>query len=264
MLAIDTPHPAHKKLSLFHRFSRKSAQQHSNPVDNYVAFNNAVRPPSRLRLDLPAPLSSPRTPSLSSGSSISSDEDSILDFPRPPSPHLTQDKAHREYLKYSHAQRIEILPIARRRLSYASSTSSSSTCSSRVPADAIPTKSFPSSAHGKVRVSPWNVYLPPAQVHALYLGFLPSETSDKWYIFSEGPDPTGKLKVHFHRSPTGIKVAELFIVIDVKGEGAGKIVGIKWVGGEGVGSGRMDGTQVKYLVQTTVWSVMGFELEDED
>lgn len=74
----------------------------------------------------------------------------------------------------------------------------------------------------------------------------------------------GKLKVHFHRSTTGIKVAELFVVIDVKGEGAGKIVGIKWVGGEGVGNGRMDGSQVKYLVQTTVRSVMGFELEDGD
>ena len=47
---------------------------------------------------------------------------------------------------------------------------------------------------------------------------------DKWYIYSEGPDQTGKLKVHFHRSWTGLKVAELFVVMDTKGEGAGKIV----------------------------------------
>jgi len=126
----------------------------------------------------------------------------------------------------------------------------------------MPTKPFPSAAHGKVRVSPWDVFLPPAQVHALYLGFMPSETSDKWFIYSEGPDPMGKLKVHFHRRSTGTKVAELFVVIDVKGEGAGKIVGIKWVGGEVVGNGRMDGSQVKFLIQTTVRSVMGFELED--
>lgn len=72
----------------------------------------------------------------------------------------------------------------------------------------------------------------------------------------------GKLKVHFHRRSTGTKVAEIFVVIDVKGEGAGKIVGIKWVSGEGVANGRMDGSQVKFLVQTTVRSVMGFELED--
>lgn len=126
----------------------------------------------------------------------------------------------------------------------------------------MPTKPFPSSAHGKVKVSPWDVYLPPAQVHAFYLGVMPSEMSDKWFIYSEGPDPMGKLKVHFHRSSTGTKVAELFVVIDVKGEGAGKILGIKWVGGEGVGNGRMDGSQVKFLVQMTVRSVMGFELED--
>lgn len=74
----------------------------------------------------------------------------------------------------------------------------------------------------------------------------------------------GKMKVHFHRSLTGTKVAELFVIIDVKGEGAGKIVGIKWVGGEGVGNERLDGNQVKYLVQTIVEDVFNFELEDED
>ncbi|KAH7406470.1 hypothetical protein DE146DRAFT_607569 [Phaeosphaeria sp. MPI-PUGE-AT-0046c] len=267
MLGTDTPQVAHKKLSLFRHFSRKSGDKHNDPIDNYVAYNNAVRPPSRLRLDLPGPLSSPTlslTPSLSSGSSVSSNDESILEFPRPPSPHLTKDKAYRKGQTYTYAHRIEIPSRVRERRSHESSSSSTSTCSNRVLAEALPTKPFPSAAHGKVRVSPWNVYLPPAHVLALYLGFLPNESREKWFIYSEGPDPMGKLKVHFHRSITGTKVAELFVVIDVKGEGAGKIVGIKWVGGEGVGNGRMDGSQVKYLVQTTVRSVMGFDLEDGD
>jgi hypothetical protein len=97
----------------------------------------------------------------------------------------------------------------------------------------------------------------------LYLGYLPHEMSDKWFIYSEGPDVMGKLKVHFHRSWTGTKIAELFVVMDVKGGGAGKIVGIKWIGGDDVSSGgRMNGSEVKYLIQTTVSSVMGVEFED--
>jgi hypothetical protein len=97
----------------------------------------------------------------------------------------------------------------------------------------------------------------------LYLGYLPYEMSDKWFIYSEGPDALGKLKVHFHRSWTGTKIAELFVVMDVKGGGAGKIVGIKWDGGEDLGSGRMSGGEAKYLVRTTVQWVLGVELEDE-
>jgi hypothetical protein len=72
----------------------------------------------------------------------------------------------------------------------------------------------------------------------------------------------GKLKVHFHRSLTGTKVAELFLVMDVKGEGAGKIVGIKWNGGDGVGNGRMHGDEARYLVRKIVQTELGFELED--
>jgi hypothetical protein len=96
----------------------------------------------------------------------------------------------------------------------------------------------------------------------LYLGYLPYERSDKWYIYSEGPDAMGKLKVHFHRSWTGTKIAELFVVMDVKGGGAGKIVGIKWNGGEDVGSGRMSADEAKYLVGSTVKWVLGADLED--
>lgn len=100
------------------------------------------------------------------------------------------------------------------------------------------------------------------QVHRLYMGYLPQEMSDKWFVYSEGPDQMGKLKVHFHRSWTGAKMAELFVVMDVKGEGAGKIVGLKWNGGDDVGSGRMRAEEAKYLVRTTVKCVLGMELED--
>jgi hypothetical protein len=113
-----------------------------------------------------------------------------------------------------------------------------------------------------VAVAPWDIYLPPAQVHALYMGYAPREMSDKWFIYSEGPDAMGKLKVHFHRSWTGQKIAEVFVVMDVKGEGAGKILGVKWNAGGDVGSGRMTGDEAKYLVRTTVRWVLGVELEE--
>jgi hypothetical protein len=96
----------------------------------------------------------------------------------------------------------------------------------------------------------------------LYLGHQPVEISDKWFIYSEGPDAMGKLKVHFHRSYTGTKMAELFVVMDVKGEGAGKIVGIKWNGGDDMGSGRMNGDEATFLVRNTIRDVLGFDLED--
>ena len=96
----------------------------------------------------------------------------------------------------------------------------------------------------------------------MYLGYLPQEMSDKWFIYSEGPDAMGKLKVHFHRSWTGAKMAEMFMIMDVKGEGAGKIVGIKWNAGDDVGAGRMNAVEAKYMVRTTVRWVLGVGLEE--
>lgn len=96
------------------------------------------------------------------------------------------------------------------------------------------------------------------------MGFLPQEMCDKWFIYSEGPDPMGKLKVHFHRSWTGVKMAELFVVIDTKGEGAGKVVGLKWNAGDNVGSGRMRPEEAKYLIRSTVRCVLGVSLEGGD
>lgn len=84
---------------------------------------------------------------------------------------------------------------------------------------------------------------------------------DKWFIYSEGPDHSGKLKVHFHRSWTGLKVAELFVVIDLRGEGAGKIVGIKWDGGKTTNG--MDIGEVKYTIEMVCRWVLRIDLEAE-
>jgi len=108
-------------------------------------------------------------------------------------------------------------------------------------------------------ITPWDIFLHPQQVHSLYLGHLPRSLSDKWFIYSEGPDALGKLKVHFHRSWTGLKIAELFVVMDVKGEGAGKIVGIKWNGGWE--TNRMSEGEAKFAVRGAVGD-MGVKLEE--
>lgn len=85
--------------------------------------------------------------------------------------------------------------------------------------------------------------------------------SDEWFVFSEGPDINGKLKVHFHRAWTGLKVAELFVVMDLKGEGAGKIVGIKWNGSEQ--TSRMGCEEAKSTIRGGCRTVLSVELEGE-
>ena len=82
---------------------------------------------------------------------------------------------------------------------------------------------------------------------------------DKWFVYAEGPDLSGKCKVHFHRSWTGLKMAELFLVVDLRGEGAGKIVGIKWDGSEETNG--MIEEEVKYMVEMVCAFVMGVGLE---
>ncbi|KAF2822535.1 hypothetical protein CC86DRAFT_373027 [Ophiobolus disseminans] len=250
--------PSHKKFSLFRRFSRRTSDEHISTT-NHDAYNAVVRPPARLHkrnTESAPPLSPPLSPARSKN-------DSLLDLKRSPSPHLTKDKAYRKDRTITYTQRFEIPQVVRERLSRESSSSSkASTSSQRVQANAIATKPWPSTPHTQIKVAKWDVFLPPAQVHGLYLGYLPQEMSDKWFVYSEGPDTMGKLKVHFHRSWTGAKIAELFVVMDVKGEGAGKIVGIKWNAGDDVGAGRMSGEEAKYLVRTTVRWVLGIELEE--
>lgn len=111
----------------------------------------------------------------------------------------------------------------------------------------------------RIQTVSWNVFLTPEQAVSLVMGFKPKTLQDKWFIYSEGPDQSGKLKVHFHRSWTGLKIAELFILIDLKGLGAGKIVGIKFNGTEQTNS--MDEEEARYMVSTTCAWVLGVNLE---
>ncbi|KAL5119394.1 hypothetical protein ACEQ8H_002663 [Pleosporales sp. CAS-2024a] len=177
-----------------------------------------------------------------------------------PSPHVTKDKK-----QYEKEQRMEMAQIARGTISSVSSVSSASSSSSswtRVQAAAIPTRPWPTSPHAKLRVTTWDVFLLPAQVRALYMGYLPVERSDTWFVFSEGPDVMGKLKVHLHRTSTGAKVAELFLVLDVKGEGAGKIVGLKWNAGDHGSGTRMSGDEARFVVKNALQAMFGIGLED--
>ncbi|KAF2437507.1 hypothetical protein P171DRAFT_437597 [Karstenula rhodostoma CBS 690.94] len=128
----------------------------------------------------------------------------------------------------------------------------------RVLASDMRTMPFPASPF--VHTIAWNVFLTPEQAYSLVTGFRPRETDDKWFIYSEGPDRSGKLKVHFHRSWTGMKIAELFVVIDLKGEGAGKIVGIKWDGSDQTNG--LEQEEVKYMVSTACAFVLEVNLEN--
>ncbi|KAF1966694.1 hypothetical protein BU23DRAFT_559973 [Bimuria novae-zelandiae CBS 107.79] len=128
----------------------------------------------------------------------------------------------------------------------------------RVLASDMRTTPFPASHF--VQTVAWNVFLTPEQAYSLVMGFQPTAMEDKWFIYAEGPDHSGKLKVHFHRSWTGMKIAELFILIDLKGEGAGKIVGIKWNRSEQTNGLEQD--EAKYMVSTACAFVLGVHLEN--
>lgn len=128
----------------------------------------------------------------------------------------------------------------------------------RVLASDMRTTPFPASP--MVQTVSWNVFLAPEQVYSLVMGSLPKEMEDKWFIYAEGPDVSGKLKVHFHRSWTGMKIAELFILIDLKGEGAGKVVGIKWNGSDQTNG--MEQEEVKYMISMACSFVLGVDFEN--
>jgi hypothetical protein len=127
----------------------------------------------------------------------------------------------------------------------------------KVVASDMHISSFPNSS--RINTVAWNVFLTPEQGFNLVMGFKPSQMEDKWFIYSEGPDTSGKLKVHFHRSWTGLKIAELFVLIDLKGLGAGKIVGIKWNGSEQTNG--MSEEEAKYMITTTCAWVLKVDFE---
>ena len=68
--------------------------------------------------------------------------------------------------------------------------------------------------------------------------------------------------MHFHRARAGTKVAEVFVVVDLKGEGAGKIVGIKWTRDAGMGR-EIGEHEAKGVVRGACKRALGVLLEGE-
>jgi hypothetical protein len=154
----------------------------------------------------------------------------------------------RKNIVHTHMQRVDV-PKQR--------SEDTATSTSKVLVSDMQTSPFPQSS--RINTVAWNVFLTPEQVFSLFMGFKPIKMEDKWSIYSEGPDNSGKLKVHFHRSWTGLKIAELFVLIDLKGLGAGKIVGIKWNGSEQTNG--MSEEEAKYMISTTCAWVLKVDIE---
>jgi len=56
-----------------------------------------------------------------------------------------------------------------------------------------------------------------------------------------------------------MKIAELFVIVDVKGEGAGQLVGFKW--NDSADTNRMTESEAKYMILTTCEWTLGVQLE---
>lgn len=80
---------------------------------------------------------------------------------------------------------------------------------------------------------------------------------DKWFIYSEGPDRQGKLRVNFHRSWTGLKAAQ--VVVDVT-SGSEHVGSITWDNGEQAGRQSLD--EVKGIIAGAFKWVLGVELSE--
>ncbi|KAF1828703.1 hypothetical protein BDW02DRAFT_574644 [Decorospora gaudefroyi] len=238
-MATETPQSLFRKTSIFRRFSRRD--RGGNPPSPFLAdeFTQSPRSPRRLLQRRP------------SGAPAG-----LLTPPASPQQHIRvaiDASKPQEPKMIAHIQRIEV----RAPVGNVSTPPPSPQPPRRVLPSAIATLPFP----GKPLIIRWNIFVPPAHIFSLYRGFVPNDMSDKWFIYSEGPDQAGKLKVHFHRSWTGMKVAELFVVMDTRGEGAGKIVGIKWNGGEE--TNWMSEEEAKYMIRTACKWQLGVDLDLE-
>ncbi|KAF2748424.1 hypothetical protein M011DRAFT_457744 [Sporormia fimetaria CBS 119925] len=144
-----------------------------------------------------------------------------------------------------------------------STTTSTSTTTTRTTPHSLPSLHLlPFPPHSLTLITrPWTLPLSAPSIYSLVQGFTPRDMEDKWFVYSEGPDRSGRLKTHFFRSWTGRKVAELFLVVDMEGPeaGEGRVVGVKWdagdEGGEGIGE-----VEVKEVVRGACWACWGVEL----
>ncbi|KAF1846166.1 uncharacterized protein K460DRAFT_120927 [Cucurbitaria berberidis CBS 394.84] len=186
----ETPRSLDRTRSIFRRFKRREGGQTLSPKLPSKPISESSQPAHRKlqRRSVEAPAALPTPPA--------SPRRHICEISKP-------IKSLQPQL-ITHIQRIEIPPtyhIVRDPPKHSDSNDLP-----RVLPTAMPTTAFPSNS----QIRPWDVFLPPSQVYSLYQGFVPKDMSDKWFIYSEGPDQAGKLKVHFHRTWTGMKIAELF------------------------------------------------------
>ncbi|KAF2124363.1 hypothetical protein P153DRAFT_361086 [Dothidotthia symphoricarpi CBS 119687] len=245
-MAMDYPQSLFKRTSLFRRFSKQGRKAQNDAV--YPPNSETFRPPRRdSTLQLRTP---PQTPSSSSSSQHQRQHSNSS------SPAATAAAAKPDLITHIHRIDLPRHPSSSNTPTHTSPTYRTP----RVSPTALPTLPFPTTQSRTIHTKPWNVFLPPTHIFALYLGALPTDTCDKWFVYSEGPDAAGKLKVHFHQRWTGVKVAELFVVVDLRGEGAGKVVGIKWDGGEGMNC--MGVGEARYLVRGCCRWALGIEVEE--
>ncbi|KAH6639153.1 hypothetical protein C7974DRAFT_373425 [Boeremia exigua] len=254
MLAIQTAQavPVYSKASLFRRFTKRdSPLVISSPImaaQSPPASPLSASPPSprKFRRSLPrisetAPTLPPFKPTHTRvDSGTFADLPISLEFSRPSTP----PRSHSSQSSRSSSSSS----------SSTSSTSTSSTSTARSPSPYRASRTqhpHPPFPHPTL-ITPTTIFLPPLHIAALYAGCTPS-ASAPWFIYSEGPDASGKLKVHFHRARTGVKVAELFVVVDLRGEGAGMGVGVRWDGVWGV--------QAEEVVRGACWEGLGVWLE---
>ncbi|KAE8442094.1 hypothetical protein EG329_003852 [Mollisiaceae sp. DMI_Dod_QoI] len=116
---------------------------------------------------------------------------------------------------------------------------------------------------------PWNLSLTPAQISKLILGFEPVEMEDKWFVFADGPDEGGGVRVNFFRSWTGNKIFEVRVeleglVVQGKKDGReGRIKELVYESNEEVVAEQDEEGAKEMVAELCKW-VLGIELEGEE
>lgn len=55
----------------------------------------------------------------------------------------------------------------------------------------------------------WSQLVSASDVPKIINGYLPGQMEDKWFVYTEGPDTSGLVNVHMHRSWTGKKMFQI-------------------------------------------------------
>ena len=115
--------------------------------------------------------------------------------------------------------------------------------------------------------SAWKVDIKASDLSTLLNGFRPREMEDKWFIYADEPDSSGQARLHFFRSWTGMKMAEVILQtreVDrdgTKGESA-QITGIVWKSSD-EGTRLETEAGVKEMVREVCRWVLNVELPED-